>query len=284
MPTFAENLQALRENYSRLKDLIVNENIDKLVTAVRKNIQTAINHEYLNSLTASTILQNISFYASNEKSNRNSEISNKEKLLLVFSLHHNYAWRLFVELYHSEEEDKTGGLAYSQNPLITECAKMLKRKDITAKMKKSLKLIFDEIEVIRDGLDDLKIKITENVESLKDHSQIARELYRDIIGRMYIQSVIFDNEEFLFKYKGPFSLNRLPPETGATLIDYVPLREIIDNIFKIKKSSKKQKADTRSDLSKGLWQYYFYYTICFFIELISLYIQLIQQAFQLAFR
>ena len=91
MSTFSVRLQELRQQYVILRSICKDKNIEKLVDDIRNKNQSR-NSAYLNSLTASTILQAISYYGDSEASMSEFEITDEEKLLLIYCIFHNNAY------------------------------------------------------------------------------------------------------------------------------------------------------------------------------------------------
>jgi hypothetical protein len=126
MSTLIAKLQELRENYNKLRSIFLDKNLEKLFQDIRYKDQSK-NSAFLTSLTASSILKAISYYGDKEAPMSEFEITDEEKLLLIYCIFHNHAWKSFVRMYHTEERDGTGGANYSQNPLAVEIGTMLRQ-------------------------------------------------------------------------------------------------------------------------------------------------------------
>ena len=255
MSTFSVRLQELRQEYYKLRSICKDKNVEKLVDEIRNKNQSR-NSAYLNSLTASTILQAISYYGDSEASMSEFEITDEEKLLLIYCIFHNHAWKSFVRMYHTVEKDGSGGADYSQNRLLKECSTLLssstKRADRSFYRK-----TYDELETIRNGLEDLQSLIRSNIAYLEEKKalmdKIDRKRDNEIISKYFITSVTFESSaNFHFRYKCPVSLsNCLEPIMGSSNIDYTPLRTIIAQIFEIPKPVVKKKQKVKKNEIEG---------------------------------
>jgi hypothetical protein len=239
MSTLIVKLQELRENYNKLRSIFLDKNLEKLFQDIRYKDQSK-NSAFLTSLTASSILKAISYYGEKEIPMSDFEITDEEKLLLIYCIFHNHAWKSFVRMYHTEEKDGTGGANYSQNPLAIEIGTMLKgslkRSDRTFYEK-----MYDELEAIRTGLESFQNKLRSQIKTLEEKKALMEKIDRtrssEIISKYFVRSVTFERStDFRFLYKCPVSRsNCLVPTLGASNINYEPLRQIIAQIFKIPK-------------------------------------------------
>ena len=276
MSTLSVKLQELRENYDKLRSIFLDKNLEKLFLDIRYNNQSK-NSVFLTSLTASSILKAISYYGDKEAPMSEFEITDGEKLLLIYCIFHNHAWKSFVRMYHSVERGGTGGANYSQNPLAIEIGTMIKmskkRKDRTFYEK-----MYDELEAIRTGLESFEASIKSQIAILEEKKALMEKIDRtrksEIISRYFVQSVTFERSTvFRFLYKCPVSrLNCLVPTVGASNIDYEPLRQIIAQIFKTPKTVSKKKpivqtnkiqCNTVPALSKGKYVFKEVYSFVF---------------------
>ena len=108
---FQNGLTELEENFVLFEDVCLDGNFTKLVDEVNKKGQSTIQYpDYLDSLTVKAILKDISFYGKKELTKFDfTNITNKEKLLLLYGLYHNYCWKMFDKLYNPRQEGNTGG-------------------------------------------------------------------------------------------------------------------------------------------------------------------------------
>ncbi len=239
MSTLSVKFQELRENYNKLRSICLDKNLEKLFQDIRYNDQSK-NSAFLTSLTASSILKAISYYGDKQAPMSEFEITDEEKLLLIYCIFHNHAWKSFVRMYHTVERDKTGGANYSQNPLAIEIGTMIKmskkRSDRTFYEK-----MYDELEAIRTGLESLQDVIRSQIAILEEKKALKEKIDRtrssEIISQYFVRSVTFERSTvFRFLYKCPVSCsNCLVPTLGASNINYERLRQIIAQIFKIPK-------------------------------------------------
>ena len=238
MSTFQGQVKEFKENSVKFDNICSNKNFAHLINELMTKKQS-IKSEFLDSLTAKTILTEITFYGNKNSSKDEYDITNLEKLLLIFCIYHNFAWRKFVQLYQGEEKDGTGGHSYSQFNLVPECNTLLKSSAKIPVEHKRVDVLMSELESISERIDDLRKKLRSNVDLLDSKSILKSKIGRkdakstDIITRYYINSVRFESGQILvFKYKCPDTReNCLKPNAGADHIKITPLLDMIKIIF-----------------------------------------------------
>jgi hypothetical protein len=238
MSTLQGRVKEFKENFDIFEKICMDENFEDLVDELLKK-QQFIKSKFLDSLTAKTILSEITFYGNKDSSKIEYDITNRDKLLLIFCLYHNWAWRKFVQLYQRYEE---GGASYSQCALLLELTKLLNAEK-SRPAQRRLDIQISVLETDRDRIDDLrKKKLQSFVDELDTRKALKSKIVRtrepglaDYIARYYIKSVIFESGQvFEFNYKCPDTRkNCIKPNEGANNIKPSPLREIIKTIFEI---------------------------------------------------
>ena len=237
MSTLPGRVKEFKENFDKFQKICNDENFEDLVGELLKKKQF-IKSKFLDSLTAKTILNEITFYANKDSSKIDYDITNRDKLLLIFCLYHNCAWRKWVQLYQRGDE---GGASYSQCVLLLAFTDLLNaEKKRPAQIKLDVQI--SELETDRDIIHDLQKKLQSFVHELEERKDLKSKIVRprdkataDYVSRYFIQSVIFESgQKFQFNYKCSDTMkNCLKPNEGANYIKIQPLREIIKTIFEI---------------------------------------------------
>ena len=237
MSTFLGLVKEFKDNSVKFDNICSNKNFAHLINELMTKKQS-IKSEFLDSLTAKKILTEITFYGNKNSSKDEYDITNLEKLLLIFCLYHNFAWRKFVQLYQAAIEGGTGGRSYSQFYLVPECNKKLKSSAKIPVEHKRFDVLMSELDSISERIDDLRKKLRSNVDLLESKSILRSKIgldppSTDLITRYYIHSVRFESGQILvFKYKCPDTKqNCLKPNAGADHIKLTPLLDMIKIIF-----------------------------------------------------
>jgi hypothetical protein len=237
MSTLPGRVKEFKENFDRFQKICNDENFEDLVDELLKKKQF-IKSKFLDSLTAKTILNEITFYGNKDSSKIDYDITNRDKLLLIFCLYHNWAWRKFVQIYQRADE---GGASYSQCVLLLAFTELLNaEKKRPAQVKLDVQI--SEFETDRDLIYDLQKKLQSFVDELDERKALKSKIVRprdkgtaDYVTRYFIKSVIFESgQEFKFNYKCPDTRNNcIKPNEGANNIKLQPLSQIIKTIFEI---------------------------------------------------
>ena len=241
-------LSRLEDNFVLFEDVYSDLNFTKLVDEVKNKGPPTIQYpDFLDSLTVKAICKDTSFYGRKQLTrHESSNITNKEKLLLLYGLYHNYCWKMYDKLYNPVQEgSRAGGDSHSQNPLMLQCTEFLDRN-----RNKSSKIVYEKflsrIEIIRDRLFEFKEAFRESSKTLYENGDLrkmTRVVSEDHFNNKYFQSLAFDNNsEFIFKYYSDFEdKNDKSPMDAADSINIKSLRNIIDTIFKIPKRGRLKK-------------------------------------------
>jgi len=241
---FYNSFTILHNNFVLFEDVCSDLNFTKLVVELKnKGRRSTIQHpDFIDSLTVKAICKDTSFYGRKQKTRYEStNITNKEKLLLLYGLYHNYCWKMFDKLYNPvQERSRAGGDRHSQHQLMKQCT------DLNRTNKTLYERHLSEIETIRDRLHEFKEVFRESSKTLFEDgalSKMARVVSNDNFDNKYFQSLAFDNNsEFFFKYKSELEeKNDKSPMDAAHLININSLRNIIDTIFKIPKKGRLKK-------------------------------------------
>ena len=248
---FQHSVSALDENFGLFEDVCLDLNFTKLVDEVKNKGPSTIQHpDFIDSLTVKAICKDISFYGRKQlKRFESTNITNKEKLLLLYGLYHNYCWKMFDKLYNPvQERSRAGGDLHSQHQLMKKCTEFLDRINKTL-----YERYLSQIETIRDRLHEFKEVFRESSKTLFEDgalSKMARVVSNDHFDNKYFQSLKFDNNtEFIFKYKSALEgENDKSPMDAAHLININSLRNIIDTIFKIPKKGRLKKNSEKGKL------------------------------------
>lgn len=256
---FQNSISRLEENFVLFEDVCLDLNFTKLVDEVNnKGPSTIQRPDFLDSLTVKAICKDTSFYGRKQKTRYEStNITNKEKLLLLYGLYHNYCWKMFDKLYNPvQERSRAGGDLHSQHQLMIQCTEFLDR----TRNKTNTEVyegFHNRIETIRDRLHEFKEAFRESSKMLYENGalrKMTRVVSEDHFKNKYFQSLAFDNNsEFIFKYKSDFEdKNDKSPMDAAHLININSLRNIIDTIFKIPKRGRLKKNSDKGKLLRLL--------------------------------
>jgi len=256
---FQHSVSTLDENFGLFEDVCLDLNFTKLVDEVKNKGPSTIQHpDFIDSLTVKAICKDISFYGRKQlKRFESTNITNKEKLLLLYGLYHNYCWKMYDKLYSPvQERSRAGGDLHSQHRLMIQCTDYLDRN-----RNKDYKIVYERylsgIETIRDRLHEFKEVFRETSKTLYDDGalyKMTRVVSEDHFNNKYFQSLKFDNNtEFIFKYYSNFEgMNDKSPMDAAHSINIKSLRNIIDTIFKIPRKGRLKKNSDKGKLFRLL--------------------------------
>jgi len=208
----------------------------------------------LDTIDPSSLLTDIAFYGGKEKNIPKLVITSTEKLLLFYSLCHNYALKLYVRL-----NDRCGlneseqGEVYSQNALMLECLRLKKQSKVKL-LRKEYEKTFREIEDISYKLTELRKEFIENLKSLigyKKYSQIlVKETfnYQCPVKEAYINELrLTSGQTFRFLYKSDQETNSKAARDGA---NNLILMNLISASTKLYYQEKKRLPAVTEDESK----------------------------------
>ena len=187
---FYNSFSILHNNFVLFEDVCSDLNFTKLVVELKnKGRRSTIQHpDFIDSLTVKAICKDTSFYGRKQKTRYEStNITNKEKILLLYGLYHNYCWKMFDKLYNPvQERSRAGGDWHSQHQLMKQCT------DLNRTNKTLYERYLSQIETIRDRLHEFKEVFRESSKTLFEDgalSKMARVVSNDTFDNKNFQSL-----------------------------------------------------------------------------------------------